>query len=338
MWGEASRNEVEVTHAGRVQGGRAVRRRRAQHPSALHPEGWGRAPGVNTPRSVHLDADGEGHTSALKDKDNKEAEDEQGTGEYRCGDEHDEGEAGGDGQSPGTDPSEDAEPPRIEYPVPDVVADFFDPEDAAQVGTAQKELIAALWNDGDIVNKLTRHPDSTDIRRVQAVINEDTNSKELRSDEDMPDFYAFQQSKINSGKVGLKYNIACHALSVSPADGRIAGITIPPKPHQISGLAWMLRQEEGQLKGPRHAAQGVVDVTVMRGGILGDDPGLGKTLICIALLVYRSSHHPPGTTFKPSLVLCPAQLLPNWLEELQRRAPGLWVILFWGNKDSSVQD
>ena len=57
------------------------------------------------------------------------------------------------------------------------------------------------------------------------------------------------------------------------------------------------------------------------GGILADDMGLGKTIQVIALFedTYSSGEK------APSLVVCPASLVYNWEQEIQKFAPDLKV-------------
>ena len=55
------------------------------------------------------------------------------------------------------------------------------------------------------------------------------------------------------------------------------------------------------------------------GGILADDMGLGKTLQMISVLLSARESGDVGT----SLVVCPASLVYNWLDELSRFAPSL---------------
>ncbi len=62
------------------------------------------------------------------------------------------------------------------------------------------------------------------------------------------------------------------------------------------------------------------------GGILADEMGLGKTLQAITYLVTA----PAGTVGQKSLVICPASLIYNWGEELQKFAPQLSVSLILG--------
>ncbi|PVE19145.1 DEAD/DEAH box helicase [Arthrobacter sp. Bz4] len=58
------------------------------------------------------------------------------------------------------------------------------------------------------------------------------------------------------------------------------------------------------------------------GGVLGDDMGLGKTLQTLALLTHAKE---TGET-KPFLVVAPTSVVPNWVSEAQRFAPGLAVV------------
>ena len=63
------------------------------------------------------------------------------------------------------------------------------------------------------------------------------------------------------------------------------------------------------------------------GGILADDMGLGKTLQVIAfLLAHRAQDRPPA------LVVAPTSLMYNWLDEIEKFAPGLRAAVIAGTK------
>ena len=64
------------------------------------------------------------------------------------------------------------------------------------------------------------------------------------------------------------------------------------------------------------------------GGILADDMGLGKTIQVISVLSATKSEGEAGT----SLVVCPASLIYNWLEELSRFSPELRAVAVAGNQ------
>jgi superfamily II DNA or RNA helicase len=61
------------------------------------------------------------------------------------------------------------------------------------------------------------------------------------------------------------------------------------------------------------------------GAVLADDMGLGKTLQALALVVHRGG---------PTLVVGPTSVLPNWLAEATRFAPGLTTVLHHGARNS----
>ncbi len=64
------------------------------------------------------------------------------------------------------------------------------------------------------------------------------------------------------------------------------------------------------------------------GGILADEMGLGKTLQIIAVLLAEKQEGSIGT----SLIICPASLVYNWVEEFHRFAPELTVCPVEGNQ------
>lgn len=68
--------------------------------------------------------------------------------------------------------------------------------------------------------------------------------------------------------------------------------------------------------------------TVGFGGILADEMGLGKTLQTISMFLYEKERGTEGT----SLVVCPASLVYNWGEELEKYAPSLKKVLITGSK------
>ncbi|MEX0987084.1 MAG: DEAD/DEAH box helicase [Bacteroidales bacterium] len=108
------------------------------------------------------------------------------------------------------------------------------------------------------------------------------------------------------------------------------GLKIEMRSYQIEGYAWLwLLQENGF------------------GGCLADDMGLGKTLQAIALLQYNKEQHvtstneetpeegqltlfSTGNVHPTSLVVVPASLIQNWINELQRFAPSMKVLAHVG--------
>ncbi len=64
------------------------------------------------------------------------------------------------------------------------------------------------------------------------------------------------------------------------------------------------------------------------GGILADDMGLGKTLQTIALLCWAKAKF--KDTHKPTLVVAPTSVVPNWAREIEKFAPSITTLLWQG--------
>jgi superfamily II DNA or RNA helicase len=75
------------------------------------------------------------------------------------------------------------------------------------------------------------------------------------------------------------------------------------RPYQEDGFRWLVRLSEWGA-----------------GACLADDMGLGKTVQALAILLYRAK-------MGAALVVCPASVVPNWVNETNRFAPTLNVVL-----------
>jgi len=64
------------------------------------------------------------------------------------------------------------------------------------------------------------------------------------------------------------------------------------------------------------------------GGVLADDMGLGKTVQTLAHLMIEKA---AGRLDRPSLIVCPTSLIPNWTAEARRFAPELSVLALHGS-------
>jgi SNF2 family DNA or RNA helicase len=92
------------------------------------------------------------------------------------------------------------------------------------------------------------------------------------------------------------------------------------KPWQVTAVAWMLNQEASPL----------------RGGLLTDACGLGKTLTALTLIWLANEQRQLEAeavrdTFAPSLILVPNALVDTWVTEIERHfGDALRLILFFG--------
>lgn len=74
------------------------------------------------------------------------------------------------------------------------------------------------------------------------------------------------------------------------------------------------------------------------GGILADDMGLGKTLQVISFLLSEHEENLAAERpMKPTLIVCPASLLYNWVSEIQKFAPSLKTRLIVGGAPEREQ-
>lgn len=102
-------------------------------------------------------------------------------------------------------------------------------------------------------------------------------------------------------------------------EGTPEAMKYPLMKHQMLGLAWMRKMEEGSNKG----------------GILADDMGLGKTIQALALMVSRRSTNPARKT---TLIVAPVALLKQWEKEIRtklkpERRHQLTTYIFHGTKN-----
>ena len=113
------------------------------------------------------------------------------------------------------------------------------------------------------------------------------------------------------------YLEACKLLAIDPASPMIPLPKVittlkppsePPsvlllKPWQVVGIAWMILQEESPIKG----------------GVIGDDCGLGKTIQTLAFIVFSALRLPPGySNHQPTIIQLPPSIIDTWLLESSR--------------------
>ncbi len=87
------------------------------------------------------------------------------------------------------------------------------------------------------------------------------------------------------------------------------------RPYQVEGFRWLSALREMGF-----------------GGILADEMGLGKSVQLISALLARYEAASSDGEHLPSLIVCPASLVYNWLAEFERFAPGLRVRAIVGPK------
>lgn len=103
-------------------------------------------------------------------------------------------------------------------------------------------------------------------------------------------------------------------LTPAPAQ-QPPSITRKLKPFQLEGLSWMIEQEKSSY----------------RGGLLGDEMGMGKTIQAVSLVM--SDFPQPN----PTLVIVPPVALMQWQKEIQEYTDGKLKVLVYHGSDSKVK-
>jgi len=108
----------------------------------------------------------------------------------------------------------------------------------------------------------------------------------------------------------LQNNMDMREASMSlDAEIEIPDIALPLMPYQKAGVAYMKK---------------------VRKGIIGDQPGLGKTAQAIATVASENAY--------PVVVVCPNTLKFNWQREIQKFFPKLRVSILSGTKSETIEE
>ena len=90
----------------------------------------------------------------------------------------------------------------------------------------------------------------------------------------------------------------------------IPNLLLPLKPHQHVAVKWMCELETKIFKEPNPFN--------IRGGILSDAPGLGKTLSTLCLCLKQEIDLPEYETSFPNLVICPKIVIDEWCNAIEK--------------------
>ncbi|CAI7636120.1 unnamed protein product [Penicillium glandicola] len=116
--------------------------------------------------------------------------------------------------------------------------------------------------------------------------------------------------------IGTMWDVLKAQPIIEPKEAKQpVSITRKLKPFQLEGLNWMIAQEKTQYKG----------------GLLGDEMGMGKTIQAVSLIM--SDFPQPD----PTLVLVPPVALMQWVSEIKEYTDGKLKVLIYHNSDAKVK-
>jgi|694.fasta_scaffold40028_2 SNF2 family DNA or RNA helicase len=109
----------------------------------------------------------------------------------------------------------------------------------------------------------------------------------------------------NSEKQTVKYNYKeRNKYTSNKNEVNIPNLLLPLKEHQQEAIEWMCKLEYQVKYG--------INPYNIKGGILSDAPGLGKTLSTLCLCIKESLDNPEYETGFPNLVVCPKIIIDEW--------------------------
>jgi superfamily II DNA/RNA helicase len=114
-----------------------------------------------------------------------------------------------------------------------------------------------------------------------------------------------------AGAEAPSYIAACEMLELDPENPMVGNTRL--QPWQVTGIAWMRARE----------------ILGIRGGILGDQCGLGKTVQILMLILKAARLAKPP--YRPTLIVAPSGLVDTWIEEIHSRFSDSFILhLFYG--------
>jgi hypothetical protein len=210
--------------------------------------------------------------------------------------------------------------------------DDVDLMDPASIADFQGKMLIRIWNQSDIVqNTRPRKARIADLDMVN-LVNAMANVQAEMDEEDEEGFWRFQSSRLNIDCLGPELSCSLKDLEfpnpIEPRVGSQQGDCLLP--FQVTGLRYLVEHERGPFP---ISEQFGPDVALNSrkfayfSSLVADDPGLGKTVMALALVAWTALHPLPDQINKPTLVVCPGGVVDHWIDEIELRFPMLdgWI-------------
>ncbi|GKU89799.1 hypothetical protein SLEP1_g3891 [Rubroshorea leprosula] len=188
-------------------------------------------------------------------------------------------------------PMEDVKPNEEEAPLSGLATEPGEEEDLEEA-ELKKEALRAAQNAVSKQKKLTSAFDTECLKLRQS------------ADHDSP---PYDTSLAGSSDIDLHNPSTMPATSTVQTPEMFKGSL---KEYQLKGLQWLVNCYEQGLN-----------------GILADEMGLGKTIQAMAFLAHLAEEK---DIWGPFLVVAPASVLNNWVDEIGRFCPDLKTLPYWG--------
>ena len=123
------------------------------------------------------------------------------------------------------------------------------------------------------------------------------------------------------------------------------GLPAADQPHNVTVRLYDYQRKALYFMTAREAQRGGSEGQAFRGGILADEQGLGKTVMCAALVAAHRYVAPMAgtgslTSARPcgaTLIACTTTIQQQWRHELAKHAPKLRVVDYFGRPQDASE-
>ncbi|XP_022153944.1 DNA helicase INO80 [Momordica charantia] len=190
------------------------------------------------------------------------------------------------------------------------------PSEALPLGDENPDYEEGTWN-SDSVPVEEEDPEEAELKKEALRVAQDAVSKQkmLTSafDDECSRLRLASEPEASQNEVAGANNIDLVHPSTMPVTSTVQTPELfkgSLKEYQLKGLQWLVNCYEQGLN-----------------GILADEMGLGKTIQAMAFLAHLAEDK---NIWGPFLVVAPASVLNNWVDEINRFCPDLKALPYWG--------
>ncbi|XP_023543755.1 DNA helicase INO80 [Cucurbita pepo subsp. pepo] len=188
------------------------------------------------------------------------------------------------------------------------------PSESLPLGDEKPNFEEGTWN-SDSVPAEEEDPEEAELKMEALRVAQDAVSKQKRLTSAFDDECSRlrQASEPDQNEVSGASNIDLLHPSTMPVTSTVQTPELfkgSLKEYQLKGLQWLVNCYEQGLN-----------------GILADEMGLGKTIQAMAFLAHLAEDK---NIWGPFLVVAPASVLNNWVDEINRFCPDLKALPYWG--------
>lgn len=177
---------------------------------------------------------------------------------------------------------------------------------APLTGSSRAKLVASLAADFKDLSFEEHNQQATHNEPLSHAVARETSSES----EQKSKLWSLNRKLNNVSATEPDYETAAELLNLDLDCPRFGKVTL--KPWQVTGAAWMAMQED----------------SIIRGGIIGDQDGLGKKIQALHFICHRADTG--CAPFYPTLIVARSPSIDIWYNEAIRFRDKFTILLFYG--------